>query len=83
MSQNENVIDIQNGNIYHDEALILNSVKLQVKKGEFTYMIGKTGTGKSSLLKTLSTCPEPSITLSGGLSGLSKGTLQMLRSRVQ
>lgn len=53
MSQNENVIDIQNGNIYHGEALILNSVNLQVKKGEFTYMIGKTGTGKSSLLKTL------------------------------
>lgn len=49
----ENVIDIKNGNIYHDEALILNSVNLQVKKGEFVYMIGKTGTGKSSLLKTL------------------------------
>jgi len=48
----ENVIDIKNGNIYHGEALILNSVNLQVKKGEFTYMIGKTGTGKSSLLKT-------------------------------
>lgn len=53
MSENEYVINIKNGNIYHDEALILNSVNLQVKKGEFVYMIGKTGTGKSSLLKTL------------------------------
>ncbi|MGB1314700.1 MAG: cell division ATP-binding protein FtsE [Chitinophagales bacterium] len=53
MSLTENVIDIKNGNIYHDEALILNSVNLEVKKGEFVYMIGKTGTGKSSLLKTL------------------------------
>tara|TARA_B110000495_G_C22924144_1_gene540004 strand:+ start:282 stop:974 length:693 start_codon:yes stop_codon:yes gene_type:complete len=53
MSQNENVIDIQNGNIYHGEALILNSVNLKVRKGEFAYLIGKTGTGKSSLLKTL------------------------------
>jgi len=53
MTQNENVIDIQNAGIYHGEALILNSVDLKVKKGEFVYMIGKTGTGKSSLLKTL------------------------------
>ena len=53
MSQKENVIDIQNGNIYHGEALILNSVNLKVRKGEFAYLIGKTGTGKSSLLKTL------------------------------
>lgn len=53
MADNGNVIDIKNGNIYHGEALILNSVNLQVKKGEFAYMIGKTGTGKSSLLKTL------------------------------
>lgn len=53
MAESENVIDIRNGNIYHDEALILNTVNLEVKKGEFVYMIGKTGTGKSSLLKTL------------------------------
>ena len=49
----ELVINIKNGNIYHDEALILNSVNLEVKKGQFMYLIGKTGTGKSSLLKTL------------------------------
>ncbi len=49
----ENVINIQNGNIYHGEALILNSVNLKLSGGEFAYLIGKTGTGKSSLLKTL------------------------------
>lgn len=53
MSIEEHVIDIENAGIYHGQALILNSVNIKVKKGEFVYMIGKTGTGKSSLLKTL------------------------------
>lgn len=47
------VIDIQDANIYHEEALILNSVNLKINKGEFVYIIGKTGAGKSSLLQTL------------------------------
>src|SRR5689334_23802865 len=40
-------------NIYQSKNLVLSNVNLQIDKGEFLYLIGKTGSGKSSLLKTL------------------------------
>lgn len=49
----ESIVDIQKANIYQGKTLILQDVNLTVKKGEFVYLVGKTGTGKSSLLKTL------------------------------
>ncbi len=47
------VVSIQNANIYQGDNLILQNVNFTVNKGEFVYLVGKTGTGKSSLLKTL------------------------------
>ncbi len=47
------IIQIRNANIYQGSNLILNNVQLSVYPGEFVYLVGKTGTGKSSLLKTL------------------------------
>lgn len=47
------IIEISNANIYQGESLILQNVNLQVNKGEFVYLVGKTGTGKSTLLKTM------------------------------
>lgn len=49
----EPIIEIKSANIYQGSNLILQNVNLTVNKGEFVYLIGKTGTGKSSLLKTL------------------------------
>jgi cell division transport system ATP-binding protein len=49
----ETVVSIQNASIYQGDNLILEDVSFDVSKGEFVYLIGKTGTGKSSLLKTL------------------------------
>src|SRR6476619_736040 len=49
----ESIIDIRNANIYQGDNLILQDVNLTVHKGEFIFLVGKTGTGKSSLLKTL------------------------------
>jgi cell division transport system ATP-binding protein len=49
----EAIIEVRNANIYQGENLILQDVNLIVNKGEFVYLVGKTGTGKSSLLKTL------------------------------
>ena len=49
----DSIVRIENGNIYIDKHLILSDVNFQIDKGEFIYLIGKTGTGKSSLLKTL------------------------------
>ncbi len=47
------VVSIQNANIYQGDSLVLRDVSFTVDKGEFVYLVGKTGTGKSSLLKTL------------------------------
>lgn len=49
----ESVISISNANIYQGNNLILQDVNFNIEKGEFVYLVGKTGTGKSSLLKTL------------------------------
>src|SRR3982751_6436819 len=49
----EPIIEITHANIYQGNNLILQDVNLVVNKGEFVYLVGKTGTGKSSLLKTL------------------------------
>lgn len=49
----EVIIELQHANIYQGSNLVLQDVNLSVNKGEFVYLVGKTGTGKSSLLKTL------------------------------
>jgi len=49
----QSIIELKNVNIYQGDSLILSDVNLSVDKGEFVYLVGKTGTGKSSLLKTL------------------------------
>lgn len=49
----DTVVSIQNANIYQGDNLVLQNVNFTVNKGEFVYLVGKTGTGKSSLLKTL------------------------------
>jgi cell division transport system ATP-binding protein len=49
----ELLIDYHEVEICHDEFVVLQHVDLQVKKGEFVYIIGKVGSGKSSLLKTI------------------------------
>jgi cell division transport system ATP-binding protein len=47
------IIEIKNANIYQGDNLVLKDVNLTVREGEFVYLVGRTGTGKSSLLKTL------------------------------
>jgi cell division transport system ATP-binding protein len=49
----ENIISLENASIYQQKNLILNNIDLAINKGEFVYLIGKTGSGKSSLLKVL------------------------------
>lgn len=50
----ENVVSIHNTNIFqHNDNMVLHDLNLDVAQGEFVYLIGKTGSGKSSLLKTL------------------------------
>ncbi len=47
------VLELKNAAIYQRESLILSEVDVTVNKGDFVYLIGKTGTGKSSFMKTL------------------------------
>lgn len=53
MVNNNPIILLQNASIFQNDFLVLNHVNLKIKEGEFAYIIGKTGSGKSSLLKTL------------------------------
>jgi cell division transport system ATP-binding protein len=48
-----NIAYLREANIFQGKSLILSNVNFDVSKGEFVYLIGKTGSGKSSLLKTL------------------------------
>lgn len=47
------ILKLENAAIYQDKNLVLSEVNLRIEKGEFLYLIGKTGSGKSSLMKTL------------------------------
>ncbi|MDB4011115.1 ATP-binding cassette domain-containing protein [Polaribacter sp.] len=47
------VLHLENADIYQRENLVLSKVNLTLEKGTFYYLIGKTGSGKSSLMKTL------------------------------
>src|SRR5436189_4955609 len=49
----QSIVELKNVNIYQGSSLILSDVNISIDKGEFVYMVGKTGTGKSSLLKTM------------------------------
>jgi len=49
----EVLVNLENANIYQSGSLILQDLNFKVETGEFVYLVGKTGTGKSSLLKTL------------------------------
>ena len=52
MSENP-FLDFKNVEIQHQENLILCNINLSINKGEFVYFVGKTGSGKSSLLKAI------------------------------
>lgn len=47
------ILQLHNATIYQEETAVLDQVNLTIEKGEFVYLIGKTGSGKSSLMKTL------------------------------
>ncbi|WP_242085446.1 cell division ATP-binding protein FtsE [Aestuariivivens sediminis] len=47
------ILQLKNASIYQGESLVLSNVNVEINKGDFVYLIGKTGTGKSSFMKTL------------------------------
>ncbi len=51
--QNEPIIILSNLSVFQKNKLVLTNVNLEISKGEFIYMIGKTGSGKSSLMQII------------------------------
>jgi len=49
----DNIIKISNGQIAYQNGLVLNDININITSGEFVYLIGRTGSGKTSLLRML------------------------------
>ncbi len=49
----ESILQLKDVAIFQKENMVLNEISLEVKKGEFVYLIGRTGSGKSSFMKLL------------------------------
>ncbi|SFD17677.1 cell division ATP-binding protein FtsE [Algibacter pectinivorans] len=47
------ILQLKNASIFQGDSLVLSDVNVEINKGDFVYLIGKTGTGKSSFMKTL------------------------------
>src|SRR5690554_1896344 len=47
------LLSLSNASIYQGDNLVLSDISINIEKGEFVYLIGKTGSGKSSFMKTL------------------------------
>lgn len=53
MFSSDPVIRINAAHIFQDHSTVLSDINFEIEKGEFVYLVGRTGSGKSSLLKTL------------------------------
>ena len=53
MFSTDAVVNVKNTNIFQDNATVLGDVNFEIQKSEMVYLVGRTGSGKSSLLKTL------------------------------
>jgi cell division transport system ATP-binding protein len=82
----DNVISLENAVIAVDDHIVLEQVNLSVKKGEFVYVIGRVGSGKTSLIKTINAelpLKEGSGIVSGfSLENLKRKEIPMLRRRL-
>ncbi len=80
------VIDLKDLSVYQKDVLILSKVGFEIERGEFVYLIGKTGSGKSSLLKTLYAeldCRKGAAQVAGhDLAALKKKEVPFLRRKI-
>ncbi|NRA13823.1 MAG: ATP-binding cassette domain-containing protein [Crocinitomicaceae bacterium] len=72
-----NVIEIKSGEIQQNKLVVLKNINVEIKSNEFVYLIGKTGSGKSSLLKVL----YGELMLSNGTGRIDSFDLNSLRKK--
>jgi len=53
MFSSDPVVSVKEASVFQDHNTILGNISFEIQKGEFVYLVGRTGSGKSSLLKTL------------------------------
>ena len=53
MFSTDPVVRVQEATIFQDHNSVLENISFEIEKGEFAFLVGRTGSGKSSLLKTL------------------------------
>jgi cell division transport system ATP-binding protein len=75
--QENTIVSLKNAAIYQGKTLVLNDINITISKGEFSYLIGKTGSGKSSLLKAL----YGALPLEAGEGGVCNFNLRTLNRR--
>jgi len=73
----EPIIEFRNCSIFQKDHLVLSEVNFSVNKGEFVYLIGKVGSGKSSLIKTM----NAQIPLAEGEARVGKFNLRLLKTK--
>ena len=80
------VISIKSGAVFQHDRLILKDINLEINEGEFVYLIGRSGSGKSSLLKTLYAelpAKDGSFNISGyNLNDLKRKDIPFLRRKI-
>lgn len=86
MFSSEAVVSVKNATIFQDDATVLGDVNFEIQKGEMVYLVGKTGSGKSSLLKTLYAdlpLQMGDVTVAGfNIKGLPKSKVPLLRRKL-
>lgn len=86
MFSSDAVVSVKNATIFQDDATVLGDVNFEIQKGEMVYLVGKTGSGKSSLLKTLYAdlpLQMGDVTVAGfNIKGLPKSKVPLLRRKL-
>lgn len=82
----DHVVKVRQANIFQDNETVLSDVNFDIEKGEFVYMVGRTGSGKSSLLKTLYADLQlrlGDIEVAGfNIRGIKRGQIPLLRRKI-
>ena len=81
-----NIVSIKNGSVFQHEHQIISGINLEIGEGEFVYLIGRSGSGKSSLLKTLYAeipAKDGSFNIAGfNLNDIKRKEIPMLRRKI-